>query len=112
MAAVVADELADRGYDVVAVVSGTEAKRRLEAEDFDAVITDLTMPGVDGLELLRVSRRHDPTRPVIVMTGRSAPGSALEANRQGAYDTLTKPFALSSLVRRLEAALRLARRRT
>lgn len=105
MASVIADELDDRGYTAIALRSGREAIERLEHERFDAVVTDLRMPGVDGLRLLRMSRELDPTRPVILMTGHGAIDTALEAASQGAFHYLTKPFSLGHLVELIEAAL-------
>ena len=105
MAAVIADELSDRGYHAVALRSGSEAIERLRHEPFDALVTDLRMPGVDGLRLLRASRELDPSRPVIVMTGHGAIDTAIEAVGQGAYSYLTKPFNLGHLVELIEKAL-------
>jgi DNA-binding NtrC family response regulator len=106
MAAMVADELGDRGYGAVALRYGREALTRLKNEPFDALITDLRMPEVDGLSLLRASRALDPSRPVIVMTGHMAIGTALEAVNQGAFHYVIKPFNLAHLVELLEDALR------
>jgi DNA-binding NtrC family response regulator len=106
MAAMVADELGDRGYGAVALRYGREALVRLEHEAFDALITDLRMPDVDGLSLLRASRALDPSRPVIVMTGHMAIDTALEAVNQGAFHYVIKPFNLAHLVELLEEALR------
>ncbi len=105
MAAMIADELGDRGYRALALRSGREALDRLQHEPYDALVTDLRMPGIDGLELLRQSRNLDPSRPVIVMTGHGAIDTAIEADRQGAYHYLTKPFSLSTLVHLLDQAL-------
>lgn len=107
MAAVIAEELGDRGYSAVALRSGAVALERLRREPFDALVTDLRMPGVDGLELLRASRLLDPSRPVIVMTGHGAIDTALEAANQGAFHYLTKPFSLAHLVELIEMALHL-----
>jgi two-component system, NtrC family, response regulator HydG len=108
MASLIAEELGDRGYAVVALRSGTEALERLKHEHFDALVTDLRMPGVDGIGLLRVSRALDPTRPVIVMTGHGAIDSALAASEEGVFHYLTKPFRLAHLVELVEAALRVS----
>jgi DNA-binding NtrC family response regulator len=105
MAAVIADELCDRGYTAVALRSGREAIERLRHEPFDALVTDLRMPDVDGLRLLRASRELDPSRPVIVMTGHGAIDTALEAACQGAFHYITKPFSLRHLVELIERAL-------
>jgi two-component system, NtrC family, response regulator HydG len=97
MARTTADGLAEHGYDPVVAAGGQEAIDRLAAEQLDAVVTDLRMPGVDGLAVLAASRRVDPGRPVIVMTAYSAIDSAVESIRQGAYHYLTKPFKLDEL---------------
>ena len=110
MCSVVAEGLADRGYEVSAVSSGQEALAKL-AEPFDAVVTDLRMPGVDGLELVAVSRKIAPQRPVIVMTAFSALDTAVESIRRGAYHYLTKPFKLDELDLFLGRALDEARLR-
>jgi DNA-binding NtrC family response regulator len=105
MATTIADSLVDRGYEAVAVARGQDAVARLEAEPFDAVVTDLRMPGVDGLAVLSASRRLEPERPVIVMTAFSAIDTAVESIRQGAYHYLTKPFKTDELTIFLRRAL-------
>jgi two-component system response regulator HydG len=97
MARTIADGLTEHGYDTVVAAGGQEAVDRLASEPLDAVVTDLRMPGVDGLAVLAASRRVDPGRPVIVMTAYSAIDSAIESIRQGAYHYLTKPFKLDEL---------------
>jgi two-component system, NtrC family, response regulator HydG len=97
MARTIADGLTEHGYDAIIAAGGQEAVAHLEAEPLDAVVTDLRMPGVDGLAVLAASRRVDPGRPVIVMTAYSAIDSAVESIRQGAYHYLTKPFKLDEL---------------
>ena len=85
-----AEMLGDRGHDVVEVASGDQALPHLA--DVDVVVTDLAMPGLDGLGLLREARRRVPGLPVIVLTARGSEKSAVEAMRAGAEDYLTKPF--------------------
>jgi two-component system response regulator HydG len=99
-----AEELSNDGFEAVAVAESREAARRLE-QDFDAVVTDLRMPAVDGLELLALSRNVAPDRPVIVMTAFSAVDTAIESIRQGAYHYLTKPFGVDELTLFLGRAL-------
>lgn len=82
--------LEDRGHEVIAAASGTEALQHLA--DVDVVVTDLAMPGLDGLGLLREARRRVPGLPVIMLTARGSEKSAVEAMRAGAEDYLTKPF--------------------
>jgi two-component system response regulator HydG len=105
MANTIADALTDHGYWSLALGSGREAISSLRSDRFDAIITDLRMPDVDGLAVLHESRDLDPSRPVIVMTGYGALQTALEAARYGAYHYITKPFSLALLAHLLETAL-------
>jgi two-component system response regulator HydG len=105
MAEMVADGLMERGYDAVPIRSSREAAKLLTEEGFDALVTDLRMPDLDGIELLGVSRRAFPDRPVIVMTAYSAVETAIESIRQGAYHYLTKPFKVDELALFLGRAL-------
>jgi two-component system response regulator HydG len=105
MARTLADALADRGYNALALASSKEAIEQLEAQEFDAVITDLRMPEADGLEVLAAARKDGTDRPVIVMTAYSAVDTAIESIRRGAYHYLTKPFKTEELVLFLERAL-------
>src|SRR5262245_45181654 len=84
MAETLADGLFDRGFEALACASVRDAAARLESAAFDALVTDLRMPGQDGLELLRLARRLDPHRPVIMMTAYGAVETAIESIRQGA----------------------------
>jgi two-component system response regulator AtoC len=105
MAEMIADDLDDRGYLAVAVSSGREALRLLSSERIDALVTDLRMPDVDGLQLLRASQALDPSRPVILMTAFEALDTAIEASEYGVCQYLTKPFRLDLLARLLEQAI-------
>jgi two-component system, NtrC family, response regulator HydG len=105
MARTLADGLGDHGFDAEAVGSGPSAADRLKAGHVDALVTDLRMPKIDGLDLLSLSRSLAPERPVIVMTAFSAIDSAVESIRQGAYHYLTKPFKAEELVLFLRRAL-------
>ena len=109
MARSVADCLCERGYDAIPVGSGYEALDLLAGSSFDALITDLRMPGIDGLALMARSRTLDPNRPVIAMTAYSSLDLALESLRQGAYYYVTKPFKQEELAIFLERALEQAR---
>ncbi|MDP9036375.1 MAG: response regulator [Myxococcota bacterium] len=108
LAEMMAWELADRGYEAVAVSSGTDALQRLKKERFDVVVTDLSMPEVDGLMLLRASRELDPTRPVIMVTAFGTLQTAVEATANGAYHYVTKPLRPEVLLRLIRQALQSA----
>jgi two-component system response regulator HydG len=105
LAETLADGLTDLGFDAVASDSSASAAAQLANEPFDALVTDLRMPEVDGMGLLARSRAIAPERPVIVMTAYAAVETAVEAIRQGAYHYLTKPFAVNELALFLSRAL-------
>jgi two-component system, NtrC family, response regulator AtoC len=104
--------LQGRGYDVRAVASADEALRELAARDHDLVLTDVRMPGMDGLALVREVRRLQPDATAIVMTAYGSHDLAIDAMKAGAYDYLSKPFKPDELVlllRKAEERERLAR---
>lgn len=85
------------GYEIQTVLSGDEAIRVLESGWPEVVITDLMMPGMDGLELLERVRDAKPEIPVIMITGFATMRTALQALRQGAFDYIAKPFTRAEL---------------
>ena len=91
LAARVAEEA---GFSVVVRHDGDAARSALETEVPDALLTDLRLPGCDGLALLRASKAQDRQRPVLLMTGYATPMTAIEAFRLGVSDILLKPFDL------------------
>jgi two-component system response regulator HydG len=105
MAETLAEHLTERGYEVRIEGGGAAALARVEREPFDAVVTDLRMEEVDGLDLLGALKERDPALPVILMTAFGAIDTAIEAIRRGAYHYLTKPFKLEELRVYLEKAL-------
>jgi two-component system response regulator AtoC len=84
--------LSDRGYEVRAVADGEEALRELQARDYDALLTDVRMPKLDGLGLVRAAQAQRPELTVIVMSAYGSHELAIEAMKAGAYDYLPKPF--------------------
>jgi two-component system, NtrC family, response regulator AtoC len=84
--------LAEQGFFVRAVKDGDEALRELAARDYDALVTDVRMPGMDGLSLVRAVGQQAPETTVIVMSAYGSHDLALEAMKAGAYDYLGKPF--------------------
>src|SRR3954451_22147077 len=89
---VLATLLKERGYDVRAVADGEEALRELAARDYDALVTDVRMPRLDGLALVRAALAAAPDLTVIVMSAYGSHELAIEAMKAGAYDYLGKPF--------------------
>lgn len=98
------DALLAEGYEVTVVGSGKEGKRLIPEGGYDALITDLRLPEVDGIEILKTAMELSPKTKVIMITAYGSVNSAVEAIKQGAYDYLTKPFPMEELliiVRRL-----------
>ena len=85
------------GYEVTSVADGEEAVELLHKEIFDLVITDLRMPKVDGMEVLKAVKSASPETVVLVITAFASADSAVEAMKQGAYDYLTKPFQVDEV---------------
>jgi CheY-like chemotaxis protein len=84
-------------YEIQTVLSGAEAVKILDSGWPQVVITDLMMPGMDGLELLQHVRESFPRIPVIMITGYATMRTALQALRQGAFDYIAKPFTRAEL---------------
>ncbi len=82
---------ADR-YDVTTAEDGARALALVAAGDFDVIVTDIRMPGADGLAVLREARSRDPDAEVILMTAYATVAAAVDAIREGAFDYLAKPF--------------------
>jgi two-component system response regulator AtoC len=87
-----AEALEDAGHSVAQAGDGDDAAERLRREPFDLLITDLRMPGIHGLELVRRARAEHPALPVIVLTAHGTVDSAVEVMRLGAFDYLEKPI--------------------
>jgi DNA-binding NtrC family response regulator len=101
------DALEGNGFAVTGADNGVEAIRRLLDEAFDVVVTDLRLPGKDGMEVLRAARGKTPPPSVVVMTGYGSVESAVAAMKSGAEDYLTKPFSMEELLLLLVKILRL-----
>jgi two-component system, OmpR family, response regulator MprA len=98
-----------QGYEVELASDGAEALARLAADGQpDAVVLDILMPGIDGLEVCRQIRRRGNSVPVLMLTARDAVGDRVEGLDAGADDYLVKPFALEELLARIRALLRRA----
>jgi two-component system, sensor histidine kinase and response regulator len=102
--------LNDKGYATTGVSSGREALEHLNtasdpAARFDVLITDLMMPGMDGIALLRAARDLNPDLVSIVMTGHGAINTAVEAMQAGALDYILKPFNLAGIMPVLSRAV-------
>ena len=96
--------LVTRGYRVTAVNSGDSAIQALDKEDFDVVVLDLKMPGMDGITTLKEIKKLGLFTETLILTGHGAIDTALEAMKLGAYDYLTKPCEIDELVDKIEGA--------
>ena len=103
------DILATRGHEAVCVRGAEEAMRRLKDADFDLVILDVCLPGMNGLDALAQIRQIQPTLPVIVMTGQGTTDTAIEATKRGAFDYQLKPFEPAEMLQTIAKALEAAR---
>ena len=93
------------GYTATAAYGGMEAVKRFQEGDFQLVITDLKMPEVDGMDLLKTVKGVDDRVPVIVITGYGTVKKAVEAIKCGAYDFIEKPVDRDKLLLIVERAL-------
>jgi two-component system NtrC family response regulator len=93
------------GYEVRAAADGAEGLSAFSAEPFDLVVTDLKMPGISGMDVLRAVRARAPEVPVLVITAFGNVDTAVEAMREGAYDFIGKPFHRDQLLLSVGKAL-------
>ncbi len=96
--------LRDWGFDVRIASDGAEGKRYAESYDPDIVVSDVVMPGLSGLDLLRSLKAGNPFRPVILITAQGSIDMAVEAMKQGAADFITKPLDYAKLKAILDIA--------
>jgi len=89
--------LAKQNYEVVTASSGEEASDKLKAEKFDLVITDISMPGMSGLELLAWIQKNHPDTDVVVMTAYGSEDKKEEAMTLGARNYIEKPFEIKEI---------------
>ena len=90
--------LAEEGHEILVEKRGDSGLERARGEELDVVITDLKLPGLDGLELVRELRAVKPRLPIILMTAHGTTETAIEATKSGAYDYLLKPFEMPELL--------------
>ncbi len=107
MQRLLSSQLAARGYEVRVVGDGSKGLEAAGREEFDLVLLDITMPGMDGLEVCRNLREWSKV-PIILVTATDAPATKVTALEMGADDYLTKPFHTGELVARIRAVLRRA----
>jgi len=96
--------LTARGYSVTAIDNGKEALQILGEKDFDVIVLDLKMPGMDGIATLKEIRKLGLFTQTLILTGHGSIDTALEAVKLGACDYLTKPCEIDELVAKIDEA--------
>ncbi|MFO0878408.1 MAG: sigma 54-interacting transcriptional regulator [Gemmataceae bacterium] len=112
LAKAIEESLERVGYHCTVATSGTEGARLIEQDDWDVILTDLKMPDLDGLAILRKARENNPEAEVVMITGFGDVKTAVEAIKQGAANYLTKPVDIAELraiVQKASERARLAR---
>jgi DNA-binding response OmpR family regulator len=106
LASLIANLLRDHGFAVDSVETVDEALAALEAADYDLIVLDLSLPGGDGVDILKRIRRQGQATPVLVATARADVTQRVQTLNQGADDYVVKPFSLDELLARIRALLR------
>src|SRR5262245_29536712 len=97
--------LSEEGHHVEIETRGDAGLERARSEDFDVVITDMKLPGLNGLNLVRELHTALPRLPIILITAHGTTETAIEATKSGAYDYLVKPFEVPELIELVEHAV-------
>ena len=100
------EDLSELRYKCTKVFTGEEALRKLSADNFDAMLLDLKLPGISGMDVLKEVGANYPETTVIVLTASQDAQTAVEAMKNGAVDYITKPFELEKVNSSIEATLK------
>jgi len=104
---ILAQRLQARGLNVDVATTGEKAIALTKATDFDAVLLDLSMPGMDGIEVLREMKKTNPLLQIIILTGQGSIQATVEVMKEGAMDFMEKPVDINKLLEKItEAKLR------
>ena len=95
------NRLQKRGFTVVGAHNGEEALELVRQQSFDAMVLDVKMPGIDGIEVLRRVKQMKPELPVVMLTGHASVEAAMTGVETGAVDYLLKPVPINDLIMRL-----------
>jgi DNA-binding NtrC family response regulator len=98
------ERLTARGFEVATAFNGEEALYHVKDEQWDVIVLDVLMPGMDGTECLREIKKEKPLLEVIMLTGHATVESAIEGMKLGAYDYLMKPTEMKDLVDKIRKA--------
>ena len=98
------ERLEVRGLQVTSVTSGEDALARVEEQNFDVIVVDLAMPGIDGLDTLKLLKKQDPDLEIIMLTGHGTVHNGIAAMKLGAEDFLEKPVDIGVLLEKIGEA--------
>ncbi|MBF0242421.1 MAG: response regulator [Desulfamplus sp.] len=101
---IMSERMQNRGIDVTTVASPKEALKKVKEESYDAILVDLMMPEMDGLQTLKALKEINPDVQIIMLTGHATVEKGIEAMKLGAMDLLEKPADLNSLSEKIHKA--------
>ena len=101
---IMSERMQNRGMNVTTVASAKDALKKVQDENYDAIIVDLMMPEMDGLETLKALKKINPEVQIIMLTGHATVEKGIEAMKLGAMDLLEKPADLNSLSEKIHKA--------
>lgn len=99
------ERLSYRGVMAEYVLNGLDAVKKIIENGYDVVVIDLKMPGMSGVEVVKVIREERPELPLLLITGHGSPADQLEELPEGVYDYLAKPINLEDLIEKMEEAI-------
>ncbi|SDN95520.1 Response regulator receiver domain-containing protein [Desulfonauticus submarinus] len=99
-----AERMKTRGLEVATASSGAEAIQKLKKDNFDTIILDLVMPGMDGIETLKKIKQEMPEVQIILLTGQASVQKSVEAMKLGAFDFVEKPAEIKELLKKIQEA--------
>jgi DNA-binding response OmpR family regulator len=102
---IIEDRLDSWGFNVVAVTTGGEALQKISSENFDAVLLDVKMPEMTGIEVLEEVRRRDSKLPIIIITSSTSREAAIGSLAKGANEFILKPFEWEELKSKMQKVL-------
>ncbi|HMK56737.1 MAG TPA: response regulator [Dissulfurispiraceae bacterium] len=102
---ILAERLQMRGVTADSATSGEEALKLVKERDYDAVLLDLNMPGMDGTDTLREIKKVKPSSQVIILTGQGSIKATVEVMKEGAMDFMEKPVDINKLIDKLKEAV-------
>ena len=103
-AGVIADRMKSRGYAVDTAANGAEGLEKVKSKNYDAVLLDLAMPEMDGIETMKLMLEYDSTLQIIILTGYGSVQKGVEAVKMGAVDFLEKPADIDALTGMVDEA--------